>query len=366
MVEASAVGLRDVGGNDKVFRDRAAIVLGAYLLAAAIGQKDVVSLLTWTLDRTDDEPATILDGQYPERANNLRQEANMVAETSDAVWMSVRRVVEPLLDDDLRELCSPPPGEGFDAHRFIAAGGSLFLVAGAQEAGPATPLLTALAEYWIETARQMAFSYPTRRLDPPATAVLDEVAGATPIPNLPATVADSAGRGVIIHWAAQSRAQLDEAFGINMAKVLIDTTTLISLWGGLKDDRTLEWASTLCGHYERRRYQSHSEGTFAPGRATLGTETVPVLRPGEIRMIPRREVVIVYRTLGPIRARTQDVSDRPDWPAIRADIDTIRQGGIRTADADSDRARSYPVHPLPAPTFDPGYGSGRGAGSGWQ
>ena len=110
----------------------------------------------------------------------------------------------------------------------------------------------------------MAFGFPTRRLDPPATAVLDELAGATPIPSLPASVADSAGRGVIIHWAAQSLAQLNDSFGPEPARLLIDTTTLISLWGGLKDSRTLEWASTLCGHYERRRYQSHSDAMFAP------------------------------------------------------------------------------------------------------
>ncbi len=339
MVEAAAAGLRGVGGNDKVFRDRAVVVLGGYLLAAAIGQRGVDSLLNWALNRGD-EPADILDrAGHPERAANLRQEAAMVPETSDAVWMSVRRVVEPLLDDDLRELCSPPPGEGFDARSFIAARGSLFLIAGMQQAGPATPLLTALAEHWIETAREMALQCPARRLDPPATAVLDELASATPIPSLPATVTDSAGRGVMIHWAAQSLAQLDETFGNNPARLLIDTTTLISLWGGLKDARTLEWASTLCGHYERRRYQNHSDGTFSPGRSTLGTETVPVYRPGQIRMIPRNEVVIVHRTLGPIRARTHDISTRPEWPRISVDIDAIR---ARAAQVNS---RGYSTHP---------------------
>ncbi len=345
MVEASAVGLRGVGGNDKVFRDRATMVFGGYLLAAAIAGLGVDSLLNWTLTR-DDEPAEILQGPHPERAANLRQEARMVPETSDAVWMSVRRVVEPLLEDTLRELCTPAPGEGFDARSFIANQGSLFLIAGAQQAGPATPLLTALAEHWIETAREMALGCPTRRLDPPATAVLDELANATPIPGLPASVADSAGRGMSIHWAAQSLAQLDDTFGVNQARLLVDTTTLISVWGGLKDAKTLEWASTLCGHHDRRRYQTHSDGMFTPGRSSLGTETVPVYRPGEIRTIPRNQVVVIHRTLGPIRARTDDVSARRDWPQIRADVEAIRDG---IAEVNSLGYTTDPRH-LPTPT----------------
>ena len=39
----------------------------------------------------------------------------MVAQTADAVWLSVRRVIEPLLDPTLADLCTPRPGHGFDA-----------------------------------------------------------------------------------------------------------------------------------------------------------------------------------------------------------------------------------------------------------
>ena len=66
-----------------------------------------------------------------------------------------------------------------------------------------------------------------------------------------------------------------------------------------------------------------------PGRSTAGTETVPVLRPGEIRMIPRNQVAIVHRTLGAFRARTRDVSDRYDWLITRDDIAVVRAGGQR-------------------------------------
>ncbi len=94
LVEAASVELAGVGGNDKVFRDRAKTVLQAYLLAAAIHGHDVDALVRWAVSKPpDQEPVKLLqEGGHPELARNLRAEIGMVAETSDAVWMSVRRV----------------------------------------------------------------------------------------------------------------------------------------------------------------------------------------------------------------------------------------------------------------------------------
>src|SRR5581483_7773423 len=172
-------------------------------------------------------------------------------------------------------LCSPPPGAGLDATRFIREKGSLFLVAGQHQAAQVVPLLTALADHWLTTAQDLALSCPNRRLDPPATAVLDELPNATPLPELPDIVSDSAGRGVIIHWAAQSLAQLEDTSGATRARQLLDNTTTLTTFGALKDSRALEWLSTLTGHYDRPRLQHHNDAFMAPGRTSIGTETVP-------------------------------------------------------------------------------------------
>ncbi|MGH3547117.1 MAG: type IV secretory system conjugative DNA transfer family protein [Pseudonocardiaceae bacterium] len=328
MVEASSVQLAGVGGNDKVFRDRAKTVLQAYLMAAAIHRHDVGALVRWAVSKPpDQEPVKLLhDGGYPELARNLRTEIGMVAETSDAVWMSVRRCIEPLMDPQLRQLCTPRPGENFDARAFIAAHGSLYLVAGQHQAAQAAPLLTALVEYWLTTAQEMALSYPHRRVDPPVTTVLDELTNATPVPQLPDIISDSAGRGVPIHWGAQSLAKLEDVYTPARARQLLDNTTTLSVWGGLKDQRALEWVSLLAGHHERLRYQQHSDGMLTPGRTAVGTETVPTYRPGAIRTVGRGRVLVIHRSLPPILARTVDVSKRPDWSTIRADIQTVRAG----------------------------------------
>jgi hypothetical protein len=200
MVEAAAVHLTaSNSGNDRVFRERATMVVAAYLLAAELHGRGVGALVRWAIGKPPSgEPADLLEPRYPQLAHNLRTEITMVAQTADAVWLSVRRVIEPLLDPNLADLCSPRPGHGFDAARHITQNGSLFLIAGQHQAAHAVPILTALAEHWLTTAQQMALQYPTRRLDPPATAILDELPNATPNPQLPDVISDSAGRGVLI------------------------------------------------------------------------------------------------------------------------------------------------------------------------
>lgn len=329
MVEASAVFVESSGGmgagNDRVFRERAVGVLAAYLVAAAKGRHGISRVVGWGLSRSD-EPIELLEYEFPDRARNLRAEMSMVAETSDAVWMSVRRVLAPFQDSTLRELCSPAPGEEFDAQRFIGLGGTLYLIAGQREDGAIAPVLTALAEEWIDAARSMALRYPNERLDPPATVVLDELPAATPIPDLPATQADSAGRGVLIHWAAQSKAQLDNTFGRDRATMLLDNTALMVVWGGLKDGSTLQWLSSIIGEHERDRIQSPT-GLLGSGRgATRSRETVPTFRPSAVRTIERGATILVFRHLRAILGRTIDVYERKDGHQLRSDADTVRSG----------------------------------------
>jgi len=330
MVEAAAVTVESGGhggaGNDRVFRERATMVLSAYLLAAALADRPMSEVLRWATEKPlTTEPADILTDFYPSLAANLQAETEMVARTADAVWMSVRRVVEPLTNPTLLDLCMPDPSEAFDAAAFIRENGSLFLIAGQHQASQVVPLLTALADYWLTTAQDLAFSYPARRLDPPATAVLDELPNATPLPDLPDVISDSAGRGVIIHWAAQSLAQLEDTFTPTRARQLLDNTTSLTTFGALKDNRALEWLSTLTGHHDRPRWQQHNDAFLATGRTTIGSETVPTYRPGDIRSLPPGTVLVLHRHLLPIRARTIDVAKRPDWAQISADITTVRK-----------------------------------------
>ncbi|WP_370964958.1 type IV secretory system conjugative DNA transfer family protein [Amycolatopsis sp. cg9] len=327
LIEASSLGLENVGGNDAVFRGRATIVMQAYLLAAANHHRTVDHLVRWSIAKpADREPVELLEQQYPQLAQNLVSEIGMVAETSDAVWMSVRRAIEPFLNPAIRHFATPSPGEELDIDEFLRRRGSLFIVAGEHQAPQARPVLTALVEQILTTAQDTALRRERRRLEPPVTAILDELFAGTPVPRLPAIIADSAGRGVLIHWSAQSRSQLDELYGEPGRLQLIDNTLILTVFPGLKDDKTLEWLSTLSGQHRRRTHQHHSDGIFSAGRGASGEETVPTLRAGDIRTLDRGRVLILHSNLRPILGRTLDVEQRPDWPQLQGDVAAIRCG----------------------------------------
>ncbi len=342
LVDAAAVDLgKQSGGNEKTFRTRAYGVIRSYLVAAAISESGVGTLVDWS-SSLDDEPVLILADRFPQLSRNLRSEMTMVAETRDAVWMSVRKALEPFLTDRIQALCTPEPGTGFDAEAFIRSGGALYLIAGEETAADVAPVLTALVDHVITTARDLANLSDHERLDPVFSVILDELPTATPVPSLPATCADSAGRGVLIHWAAQSRAQLEEIYGPGGARSLVENTTALVVFGGIKDDHTLGWLSKLCGDYDVvRTSRSNSGRGGGKSSTTTSLQRVAKYQPADIREIPRDRALIIFRHLSPILARTTDVAARPDAAALNADRTRIRDGATLV---------DHHGYPLPTPT----------------
>ena len=134
---------------------------------------------------------------------------------------------------------------------------------------------------------------------------------------------------MVIHWAAQSAAQLEDSFTPARARQLLDNSTTMTFWGGTKDARTLDWISTLAGHHEAAALAApHRRACSSPAGTSIGTETVPTYRPGDVRTLEKGRVLVVHANLPPIHARAVDVSARPDWPQLRADIDAVRRGDL--------------------------------------
>ena len=67
---------------------------------------------------------------------------------------------------------------------------------------------------------------------------------------------------------------------------------------------------------------------MAAGRSSLGTETVPTYRPGDVRTIHPGRILVIHRNLRSIVARAVDVSRRADWPQLRRDVEQVRSGYI--------------------------------------
>ena len=138
------------------------------------------------------------------------------------------------------------------------------MIGSEDDAAAQAPLITAFVQEVLDSARRLAIADSRtpgdERLTPPFTAVLDEIASICPLPDLPDTLSDSAGRGVLIHYALQSPAQAQARWG-KAAATLFDNTTALTILGGLKSEDTLKWASLLVGRRleERRSRQAGRE-----------------------------------------------------------------------------------------------------------
>lgn len=314
------------GGNHAFFEGRATEVLACYMQAACISGAPLEVFIDWCLNASDTTASDILltDPVRRQHGQILREAQNLVRETRDGIYESLRDAVSCLTDPLTRATCvDGTDGAGFDTARFLQQNGTVYVLGSESVASDLAPLVTAFVENLLHEAREMPLSQTAHndreRLDPPLTAVLDELPNICPLPKLPSTLSDSAGRGVLIHWAAQSRAQLDTAFGPEGAETLIDNTTALTVFGGLKSQKTLDWLSALCGRRIEERRSRKSEPLGVNLDRQISQERTEILTPAAIRQIPPGRVLVIYRHLRPMIAVTRKGWELPIWGQLQAD-----------------------------------------------
>ena len=220
-------------------------------------------------------PSSATIPEFAAVRRTLQQAQSVVEETRSGIWETLRDAIACLTDPDVVDSALPDAEQpGFDPDAFVRTGGTVYVIGSERRRrrpGPADHRLRPGSP----RHRPPASASPTvattgrERLTPPFTAVLDEIASICPLPDLPDTLSDSAGRGVLIHYALQSPAQAQARWG-KAAATLFDNTTALTILGGLKSEETLKWASLLVGRRleERRSRQTGRELQPTPARST--------------------------------------------------------------------------------------------------
>ena len=168
----------------------------------------------------------------------------------DSVWAGVRRAVDSLADPRVLECCSPASDEQFDPAGFLTERGTLYLLGSTGAQLSVAPLLTALLEDLLDTARQRAAGQPGGRLDPPLLLLLDEAANIAPIPSLPNLLADDGGAGITTVAMLQSLAQARARWGVPAADAMWDSATTKVVFVGLAHADDLSRISRLAGEID--------------------------------------------------------------------------------------------------------------------
>lgn len=132
------------------------------------------------------------------------------------------------------------------------------------------------------------------RLSPPIRVVGDEIGNVAPLPKLPEDASDLRGR-IQLLIGLQSVAGAKRRWPGDGAAALLDNMNAELLLGGISDPDTLKRYSQLVGDVDLQKATTSIDRDGWTNSSSLQTQTKTVLRPEEVRLIPDRQALVVYR-----------------------------------------------------------------------
>jgi type IV secretory pathway TraG/TraD family ATPase VirD4 len=278
-----------------------AAVLRSYLHAAALTGRPTSEMLAWAARPVDPTPVRILRGETGAAAGwaeELAAQAGADPRQRDSVWAGVRRAVDSLADPRVLATCSPDERDAFDPTAFLRENGTIYLLGSTGTQLSVAPLITALMEDLLDTARALAAAEQGGRLEPPLLLLLDEVANIAPLPSLPNLLADGGGSGITTVTVLQSLAQARARWGEAGADAIWDASTTKIILGGLAHADDLHRISRLAGDIDAP-HVTRSTGASG-GSRSVSSQRLPALPLERVRCLPAGRALVLARRCPPV------------------------------------------------------------------
>ncbi len=287
---ANAVSL--AGTEDASFwSSKASSYLRCLFHAAALAGGDMLTVAGWALGSARDAEEILARAgawQWAAELGELRGEAHKTAAT---IKMVLTRALAFMNDPALARSVLPGAGERFEIEAFLRERGTLYLIAESEyDDGPIAPLFAAMAGEIHHVAALSGQASAGGRLDPPLLMALDEIVQVCPVP-LPTWLADAGGTGIQLVAVAHGEAQLRTRWGIDGARVVLDTCDVKIMLPGITDTATLRMASDLCGQAALKEH----------GDTLISRHDV--MTPDMIRQLPAGFALIVRGGCAPVVAK---------------------------------------------------------------
>jgi type IV secretion system protein VirD4 len=219
----------------------------AALMAADLAGGDMRLVGRWLMGTAEEAEAILERAGQVQWATSLAQLRSPAERTISTIRLLHNKALSFLGNPALAAAVLPQPGQGLDIEDFLAACGSLYLIAEAQtEEAPVAPLMACFLNEVHYTAKLAGSRMPGRRLDPPLLMALDEIANIAPV-NIPNFMADSGGRGIQLAIVSHGLGQLRDRWGEQGAQIISDTAGCKVFLPGITDTSLLKAASELCG-----------------------------------------------------------------------------------------------------------------------
>jgi len=306
------------------FRQKATSILAGLMHAGALMGADMRMVAAWAFTGTDEAERKLAERGDREMASVVHELHNSPAEKTAATFqMVLSQILGFLMFPELARCVLPERGLGFDIRQFIGSGGTLYMIADADnEVSPLAPLFAMILSEIKHEATAMGQQSGHGRLSKPFGWFLDEVVNICPVP-LDKWLSHCGGLGVQICSVVHGEAQLRNRWGDNGAQTIWDTSDVKLLLPGITDDKTLERASKVLGKVSLQSPQRK-------GQEYKYANEYDVIEPGMIRALHDRLALCIRGNRAPVLVHLPRVIRSPDylWARLRGH-DVAQVAGIR-------------------------------------
>ncbi|MPZ29287.1 MAG: TraM recognition domain-containing protein [Micromonosporaceae bacterium] len=243
--------------HESHWTSRASALLGPLLYAAASVRMETRDVVGWVLSGDVDTANMILE-HVADRGDADADLACMVLggvqraadQERQSIWSATADVIDVYTTGQALDSCER---SNWEPHQFTASADTVYVAAPAEHQAAVAPLVVALieavrdAQYQRHRAAELA-GIPAGK---PVTLALDEVANIAPIASLPALVSEAGGQGLHTIAAVQDLSQVRGRWGSDIADGFLSLFQHLVVLPGIRDTKTLEALSVICGEWDR-------------------------------------------------------------------------------------------------------------------
>jgi type IV secretory pathway TraG/TraD family ATPase VirD4 len=210
--------------------------------------------------------------------------------------------------DERVRLATTSSGRELDLDALLAQGGTLYLVAPAEEAERCRPLFSALIATLLRKATLRART-KGGVLAPRLLVALDEAANFARIPRLAGYASSGPGQGIQLLLCFHDLAQIEAGYGREEARTVWNNCRARLLLPGQGDLVTLEHFSRAIGDETRTYRLRHGDGRISSSSEQRTGR--PLCSPDDIRRLSQS--ILVYASAPPARLRLKRWDQVPDF-----------------------------------------------------
>jgi len=271
--------------------------MSPYLFAAAVGGKDMATVLRWIDTNEEREVMSILQrAGVPEAMTAF--EANMKRDerTKSSIFTTAETIIDAYNDPLVCESAANPTI--FSSELLNGGKNTLYICAPSHEQDRLQTIFTAIVSQMKSAAYELA-GKQNKAVDPPLLICIDEAANIAPLEDLDAIASTAAGIGIQLVTIFQDMAQIEARYK-ERARTVINNHRAKVVLSGISDSGTLEYVSKLIGEED---IDSTSVSISAQGeRSTTESKQQRTLASGSyLRRMKFGEGIVVYGQLAPAK-----------------------------------------------------------------